>query len=361
MLVGTPRPKERGAMHETTRRQAIGAAGATGVAFLLAGRASGALSGNEVAQAASATCVMTPNKTIGPYFVEEKLNRTDITTDADGTNAQPGTPLALTMYLFDADNDCAPVTGAQVDIWHANHQGKYSDESANGTTGHEWMRGYQVTDAGGKVTFNTMWPGWYSGRAVHIHFRVRTASSDFTSQMFFTDEMNSTVFADEPYAGRGDPDVSDGQDNILGSDADTLTLAPVRSGSGYAADFSVGLSGASSTTPSATATPTPSSTADITAAASLASAKALRLASGRRLVRVRVKTEEAITITARLTRSGHRLARETRTLEPGTHVLRLLISNRAKAGAARLTVRVADAAGNSKVFQRSVHVPRRKP
>ena len=132
--------------------------------------------------------------------------------------SQPGVDLTITMYLFDASNDCAPVVGAQVDIWHANHAGNYSDVSQNSTVGQEWLRGYQVTDSDGKVTFTTKYPGWYSGRAVHIHFRVRTSTSDFTSQMFFTDAQNATVYAADPYASRGEPNVKDcpGQHPRLG-------------------------------------------------------------------------------------------------------------------------------------------------
>ena len=160
---------------DITRRQAIGAAGAGGIAFLIAGRAGGALElGDGVAQAASATCVMTPVKTEGPFFVDEKLNRSRITSNADGSGEQAGTALALTMYVFDAAADCAPVAGAQVDIWHTNADGQYSDVAQNGTDGQDWLRGYQVTDAEGKVRFDTIWPGWYQGRAVHIHFKVRS-------------------------------------------------------------------------------------------------------------------------------------------------------------------------------------------
>ena len=118
-----------------TRRQALGAAG-TGVALLFAGSRGSLVFGDDIAEAAAATCTMTPSKTEGPYFVDEKLDRSSI---VDG---QEGTPLALTMYVFDASADRAPVAGAQVDIWHANAYGKYSDVSQNGTVGSNWLRGY---------------------------------------------------------------------------------------------------------------------------------------------------------------------------------------------------------------------------
>jgi protocatechuate 3,4-dioxygenase beta subunit len=269
--------------HNMTRRQAIGAAG---TAFLLAGIATrGGGSEADVAQAASATCTMTPEKTEGPYFVDERLNRSDITTNADGSGAQAGTPLVLTMYVFDAERDCAPVSGAQVDIWHCNAAGRYSDEAANGTSGETWLRGDQVTDADGKVTFHTIWPGWYSGRAVHIHFKVRTGGLEFTSQLFFTDAMNAQVCATAPYASRGTPDVSDSADNIYGSDGASLLLHPTASGSGYAADFSAGIAGGSSasrtraTRRSPPRSPRPRSSAPRRAAASCGSCSRRRRTS----------------------------------------------------------------------------------
>jgi protocatechuate 3,4-dioxygenase beta subunit len=114
------------------------------------------------------------------------------------------------------------------------------------------LRGYQVTDADGAVTFTTIYPGWYSGRAVHIHFKVRTFNGstetlEFTSQLFFTDAMNATVIAQAPYSSRGNPDTTDATDNIYGTDGASLLLAPTSDGSGgYVADFSVGVSGGTS-------------------------------------------------------------------------------------------------------------------
>ena len=92
-----------------------------------------------------------------------------------------------------ADGDCAPVSGAQVDIWHANASGLYSDVAANGTTGHKYLRGYQVTDADGVADFVTVFPGWYTGRAIHIHFKIRKGDLEFTSQLFFEEATMATV------------------------------------------------------------------------------------------------------------------------------------------------------------------------
>lgn len=334
---------ENGSDNGLTRRHAIGAAGAVGTAFLIGGvvRGSSLLDGG-VEEAAAATCVMTPAKTVGPYFVDEKLNRRDIRED------QAGVPLALTMFIFDADNDCAPVSGAQVDIWHANAGGLYSDESANGTSGQKWLRGYQTSDAEGKVTFETIYPGWYRGRAIHIHFKVRKGTLEFISQLFFTDDQNAQVMKQSPYNSRGNPDTTDSSDNIYGSDGSSLLLRPQSDGNGgYTADFSVGIAGGSSGT----------STSDDVVNASLVSVKALRTTTGARRIRVRLKATEAITAALTVTRAGKTVARLTRELTAGTHTLNVAVPRRVSAGAATVRVKLTDASKNTKTATRTVHVP----
>ncbi len=332
-----------------TRRQAL-AAGAGGVALLFAGPLRGGAAGGDVAEAASATCVMTPEKTEGPYFVDEALNRSDIRASKDGSAVQPGTPLALTMYVFDASADCAPVAGAQVDVWHANADGAYSDVAQNGTTGQTWLRGYQVTDADGKVTFRTIWPGWYRGRTVHIHFKVRAGGLEFTSQLFFTDAMNAQVFATAPYGARGTADTLDTTDGIYGADGSSLLLHPSADGAGYRADFSVGLSGGATGH---------DDDADSAIAATLLSLRARR-GSGGRDVRVRLRAGEPLTVRARLSRDGRTLARRSRTLRAGKRTIRLPIETQTRAGGAQVTLVLTDAAGNRRVIRRTVHVPRRR-
>jgi hypothetical protein len=328
-----------------TRRQTIGAAGATGMALLIGGvlPRGGAVGPDE---AMAATCVMTPAKTEGPYFVDEKLNRSDV------REGQAGVKLTLTMFVFDSGNDCAPVQGAQIDIWHANANGLYSDESANNTVGQTWLRGFQTTDADGKATFTTVYPGWYSGRAVHIHFKVRSSGLEFTSQLFFTDEMNRAVFQQSPYSSRGNPDTTDGSDNIYGTDGSSLLLQPQSDGSGgYTADFSVGVSGGSSGD-----TGTATGTTDSTVNASLKSLRSLRTAAGTRQVRMRIKNGEPIALKAKMTRSGRTLASKSGTLAAGTHTVKLTLPSRVKAGAAAVKLTMTDALGNTKTVMRTVHV-----
>jgi hypothetical protein len=321
-----------------TRRHALGVAGVAGVAYLVGGVPRPSFDGGDAEEAeAAATCVMTPAKTEGPYFVDEKLNRSDIREDQDGV------PLALTIYVFDATDDCAPVKGAQVDIWHANASGKYSDESANGTVGQKWLRGYQTTDSDGKATFKTIYPGWYSGRAIHIHFKVRASGLEFTSQMFFTDEQNAEVMKRSPYSSRGNPDTSDSTDNIYGSDGAKLLLQPQSDGSGgCTAEFSVGVGGGSGS----------DTTADTSVAASVLSVHATTA----RRIRTRIRANEAVRAVVTVTRSGKTLARTTRRLPTGSSTIALRLGRAVAAGAATVRVKLTDSAGNTKTVKRTVHV-----
>jgi protocatechuate 3,4-dioxygenase beta subunit len=366
-----------------TRRVALGAAGGTGVALLLAGvRASptGRLLdglGPDVAEAAAGTCVMTPAKTVGPYFVDERLNRSDVRANTSDGALQSGVPLTLRLQVFDADNGCAPVQGATVDIWHANAAGLYSDEAANGTSGQNWLRGYQTTDANGLATFTTIYPGWYRGRAVHVHFKVRvyngtTETLEFTSQLFFTDDMNNSVFSTySPYKDRTPklPDTSDGADNIYGSDGSSLLLSPAANGSGgYTADFSIGISRTTSQLGNTSAGPGGSgpagsgttTTGDTAVGVALKGATMVRTARGTRQLRLKLQATETVTVKARLTRGGKNVAHRTARIRSGTHYVRVSIASAVHSGAARLQIPVTDANANKKTYARTVHVHARR-
>ena len=177
-------------------------------------------------------CVVRPEMTIGPYFVDEQLNRSDIRSEPSDNSVKEGVPLTLAIGVFDvANNSCTPLTDAQVDVWHCDAQGVYSGVSDQtfDTTGQKFLRGYQLTDATGKAQFLTIYPGWYSGRTVHIHFTIRTKGSDgsdyqFTSQFFFDDTLTDQVHAQEPYASKGQRDTRNSNDNIFGGGGDQLLL-----------------------------------------------------------------------------------------------------------------------------------------
>jgi protocatechuate 3,4-dioxygenase beta subunit len=238
-----------------TRRRALALLGAGGLAGLAGGRrlaptvarAQGA--GATTPAAAPGVCVARPALTEGPYFVDVKLDRSDIRSDpADGTR-RPGAPLSITLRVSRlAGGACAPLPGAVVDVWHCDAAGVYSDVSDRGgsTVGHTFLRGFQTTDAGGLVTFTTIYPGAYPGRAVHVHFKVRAAAGpgrahEFTSQLFFDDALTDQVHARPPYASASARRMRNARDGIFRQAGGQLTLPVAPSGDGYAGAFDLAL------------------------------------------------------------------------------------------------------------------------
>ncbi len=344
-----------------TRRQAVGVVGATGAALLLE-RVSGpgrlletfGVSGD--AQAATTACSLTPAKTEGPYFVDEKLNRSDIRTDPTDGTMQAGVPLVLTMVVVRSDGECAPVPGATVDLWHANAGGKYSDESANNTSGKKYLRGSQVTDDNGHVTFTTVYPGWYSGRTIHMHFKIRlfdgsAKTYEFTSQIFFDPSVTATVLKAGAYSARGTPDTTNANDNIYGSDGDKLLLNTSSDGNGgYTGTFVAGVSGLPSTTTTGT------NKVD----AALAGATWRRTSGGRRVLRLNVTAKETVALSARVTRGGTTLAHAAAAkLTSGTHKIDIGIPSGTARGSARLTLTLTDTAGKATTVHKVLTIPRR--
>jgi protocatechuate 3,4-dioxygenase beta subunit len=199
----------------------------------------------------------TPQQTEGPYFVDEKLNRSDIRPDPSDGSVQEGVPLTLVIHAYDVDNGtCIPLDGAQVDIWHANSQGLYSDIAQAGTEGKKYLRGYQVTDGNGTARFTTVYPGWYEGRAIHIHVKVRTFEGsektfEWTSQFYLDNSVNDQVHKLAPYSSHGPVEVKNEQDGIYtGASTDGampsntgqhLMLDLTKNGQGYAGTFNIGL------------------------------------------------------------------------------------------------------------------------
>jgi protocatechuate 3,4-dioxygenase beta subunit len=195
-------------------------------------------------------CVVRPELTIGPYFVDDQLNRSDIRSEPSNNSVKEGVPLLLNIIVASVgDNSCTPIEGAQVDIWHCDANGQYSGVSDQGfdTTEQKFLRGYQLTDASGAVKFQTIYPGWYSGRAVHIHFTIRTKGANsedyqFTSQFFFDDTLTDQVHSLEPYASKGQRDTRNSNDNIYNGGGDQLLLnLDGDTTNGFTTSFNVGL------------------------------------------------------------------------------------------------------------------------
>jgi len=177
------------------------------------------------------------------------LHRSDIRSDPTNGQVKTGTPLALTILLSRIGaGDCQPLAGAQVDIWHCDALGIYSDvkDPSFDTIGQKFLRGYQITDTRGEARFLTIYPGWYQGRTVHIHVKVRTApqakrSFEFTSQMYFDDMLSDRVYTDAPYVAKGKRTARNQDDGIFRRGGEQLMLAPTPRADGYAATFAIGL------------------------------------------------------------------------------------------------------------------------
>jgi protocatechuate 3,4-dioxygenase beta subunit len=191
------------------------------------------------------TCRLVPEKTAGPFPLDRQFDRRDI------TEGLPGQPLRLGLRVVDAH--CDPVRNAAVEIWQCDATGDYSAFRDNGggkdaAAGTTFLRGTQAATDDGIVEFATLYPGWYRGRAVHIHLRVHhDGATALTSQLFFPDDYTDTVYAAAPYAQFGVPDTRNDQDGIAGDPTTEGTLLSVRAadtgrGAGTLALVSLGIS-----------------------------------------------------------------------------------------------------------------------
>ena len=350
-----------------TRRQGFGAVGAAGVAYAIT-TGPLALLGTKTEAAGAASCVLTPAKTEGPYFVDELLERADIRSDSDGTNQQAGVKLDLALTVVNGDDDCSIGEGVVVDLWHANASGNYSDIAASSqddTLGHDYLRGYQVTDAGGQVKFTTIYPGWYEGRTVHVHFKVRafdgaSTTYEFTSQLFFEQSTNNTVETSSGYEGT--KSVTNSNDSIYGNDTEVLVPLSGSVAKGYTGEITIGLTGlpASSDAPGGGDSDDGdgSGTGTDEVEARLLSAKVERDRHGRRTLVAKLKADERASVKLRLIRGGKAVARGSGVIRKGKHELRMRVPSRIGAGPASLKAVLEDRAGNVKTNKRKVRIPR---
>ena len=188
--------------------------------------ATGAAGGNKAVETGAVQCVLTPELTEGPYYIEgEKLRR-------DIREGHPGTLLTLRLTVLNAST-CKPIRNAALDIWHADASGNYSGFGA-GTSSRSFLRGIQKTDKNGVAVFTTIYPGWYQGRAVHIHLKVHVGGNVVhTGQLFFPDALSREVYKAAAYAARGSQDMSNASDSIYVNGGRRGLLAVNKSGTGY--------------------------------------------------------------------------------------------------------------------------------
>ena len=205
----------------------------------------------------------TPQQIEGPYFVDDMPNRSDIRSDTSNGLIQEGVPLRLVFNVYDvndSDGDgtgpCTPLKDAKVDIWHANSQGIYSGVQEAGTAENYFLRGYQMTDDNGTVQFTTIYPGWYEGRAIHVHVKVRTFEGtnetlEWTSQFYLDDSVNELVHTKPLYSNHGPVDLTNEEDFIYTGPSNDgllsnntgkhLMLNLKDEGQGYLGTFNIGV------------------------------------------------------------------------------------------------------------------------
>lgn len=199
--------------------------------FVLAGVVGGMTFTSRSAFAATPACTLTSEKEEGPYYVDDETLRRDI------TETKPGVPVRLAVMLVNA-RSCEPLSNAALDIWHCDASGVYSgfttmnpdggfggpgglaDRGPGGFGGRggrqidptRFLRGVQITDEQGRAEFITVYPGWYSGRAIHIHVKAHMGGAAaqkysgghvaHTGQFFFPEDLTERIARLEPYAKR---------------------------------------------------------------------------------------------------------------------------------------------------------------
>ena len=196
-----------------SRRQALAAGGLLGLYVIGCGGDDEEPAATTTTTGEQASCVLTPEQTEGPYYIEDSLVRRDVTENRDGS------PLELRLSVQDSSS-CEPIEGATVEIWHCDAEGVYSGVETG--TDETFLRGAQRTDAAGLATFDTIFPGWYQGRAVHIHVKVHVGGNEVhTGQLYFEDADAAAVYGQEPYAARGQSSTPNSADGIYAQGGDS--------------------------------------------------------------------------------------------------------------------------------------------
>src|SRR3954452_12596920 len=209
--------------HDLTisRRALIGAAAGAGLSAAFGVRALEALGADS---GSVATCVLSPEVTEGPYWIDTRLSRRDV------REGKPGAPLLLEISVLNAKT-CKPIRNADVEIWHADAAGEYSgfDGGSGGgaQTSTRYLRGHQRSSAAGVATFLTVFPGWYRGRTPHIHLKAHIGQDRVvhTGQIFFNEAISAQIYRRGVYAGRGAPDTSHSRDMIYAQAGGTRAVA----------------------------------------------------------------------------------------------------------------------------------------
>ena len=272
-------PLDPGSRRLLTRRGALGAFGGIGITVLLAACGKSSSSDTTAASVETATAssaaqttaavedtstatepgtsvALAPELTEGPYYLDLDLVRSDVVEDREGA------PFALGLRVLEASTGAA-ISGAAVDIWHCDANGIYSGfqsqstganggagggggapgQSSGATDDATFLRGTQLSDVSGLVTFATIYPGWYTGRTVQIHVKVHVEGSVIhIGQLFFDDTFTDTVYADNaPYSARSARGLRNDNDGIFQQGGGSTVLAVSKSGDGYTTEMAMGV------------------------------------------------------------------------------------------------------------------------
>jgi protocatechuate 3,4-dioxygenase beta subunit len=223
------------------RREAIGVLGAAGAAAIAYGCGGASASPTSPSTTTATTtgtnaaCAVTPTETAGPYPSLNDFFRSDI---RDGKS---GTLLTLTIRVVSVNSSCAPVSNANVEIWHVDAAGNYSQYGTQTTQ--TYLRGIQTTNQSGEVVFTTIYPGWYQGRATHIHAEVTIGGRSVkVTQIAFPETVNNAVHATGVYASRGTNPTSNASDDIFADSLASELVTPAADPTGgYAVTFQIGI------------------------------------------------------------------------------------------------------------------------
>ena len=221
-----------------TRRSLLRFAGIAAAAFGADALRSGwfpdeAAGGPAAVESGAVSCVLTPEQTEGPYYIPNEKLRRNI------NEGRPGRPLTLRLAVVDAST-CKPIKGAAVDIWHCDASGNYSGIGGGGSK--TFMRGVQRTNSRGIATFQTVYPGWYRGRTVHIHVKVHVRGKVVhTGQLYFADSVTDAVYRKAPYSSRPNRDVRNARDSIYRNGGKRSSLSLRKLGSGYLGTIRMGV------------------------------------------------------------------------------------------------------------------------
>ncbi len=175
--------------------------------------------GSTTTTTTTSSCSVTNSETAGPFPTKspDTLVLKDIVSDRTGTK------LTVNITIKNVNNSCAILAGAIVDIWHCDAAGLYSEYGGSGMqsvnlTAVHFLRGRQTTDANGLAAWTSIYPGWYSGRAPHIHVHVYNTkgTSLLVTQIAFPEDVSKVVYAQGVYKSHGQADTSNAKDNVFG-------------------------------------------------------------------------------------------------------------------------------------------------